>query len=73
MEKEIKALQGSKPQKRIEKYTVDEFFNSLYYECCDSDDNYDGYLHIVSDIDGKETQIKIKDIIQQGAKYQNKD
>ena len=65
-------IQATTPEKQIKKYTTREFFDSLYYECCDSDDNYDGLLHIVSDIDGTETKIKIADIIHDGAKYQNK-
>lgn len=55
-----------------QKYTTEELFNSLYYQCCDADDDYDGFLHIISDIDGRETKLKIADIVHEAAKYQNK-
>lgn len=64
--------QASIPQKRIEKYTVDEVLKSLHYECCDADDGYDGLLHIISDINGMKVKVKIADIIHETAKYQNK-
>lgn len=68
-----KDLQASEPQKRERtKYTMAEFWDSLYYECCDADDDYDGYMHIVSDIDGSEIKIKVSNIVHQAAQYQNK-
>lgn len=45
------------------KYTIKEFWKSLYYELNDCDGDFDGYLHIVSTIDGSEVKINLKEII----------
>ena len=39
------------------------FFDRFKTSKNDSDDNSDGYLHLVSTIDGRETKIIIKDLL----------
>ena len=50
--------------KKARKYTIQEFWDSLYWELTDCDDDYDGYLHIVSTINGTEKTILLTDLIQ---------
>lgn len=45
------------------KYTVREVLDSLYWETRDADENYDGFLHLVSSINGMEQKIDIKQLI----------
>ena len=74
MKEEIKQenqTSGFIPEKVVYRYTPDEFWKSLYYECCDSDGDYDGYLHLVSSLNGSQIKIPIKDIINESAKKQN--
>ena len=66
------SVQASKPEKVIQKYFVEEFWSSLYYQSYNEDNEYDGFLHIISNIDGREVKIPIKDIVHEAAKYQHK-
>lgn len=45
------------------RYTMKEFWDSLYYELNDCDGDFDGYLHLVSTIDGSEWKLKLKDLL----------
>ena len=62
---------GSKPEKIVRKYTMEEFWESLYYDTADADDDYDGFLHISSNINGTEIKIPIADIVHAASKAQN--
>ena len=59
------------PLQRPHKYTVQEFWDSLYWETCDADEDYDGFLHIVSTLNGSEIKVKIADIVHTAAVDQN--
>ena len=54
--------QTSQKQEEPSKHTVREVFDSLFYEVCDEDGDYDGFLHIVSDINGAQIKIKMDDL-----------
>jgi hypothetical protein len=45
------------------KYPVREVLDSLSWSILDYDDDYDGYLHIYSEINGAEIKIEIKKIL----------
>jgi len=71
MDDETNKTSGFKPEKVVHKYTPEEFWKSIYYECCDEDGDYDGFLHIVSALNGSQIKIPIKDIINESARKQN--
>jgi hypothetical protein len=43
----------------------------LYWETCDSDDDYDDCLHIISTINGSEVKVRLADIVHTAAEDQN--
>lgn len=45
------------------RYTMKEFWDSLYWELNDCDGDFDGFIHIVSTIDGSEIKIKLKKLL----------
>ena len=53
----------SKPEQEG-KYTVKEFWDSLYHEFVDCDEDFDGKIHITSVIDGSGTTIDLKEFMQ---------
>ncbi len=66
------SVSGFKAQPIIRKYTMEEFWQSLSYCTYDADDDYDGFLHIQSNINGSEIKIAIAHIIHEASKYQSK-
>lgn len=56
------AATGKMPDALPSKHTVKEVFDSCYWQAVDHDDGYDGFLHIVSDINGLEFKISIDEI-----------
>lgn len=61
------------PEKIVRKYTMQEFWASLYWDIGDEDDDYDGFLHIMSNINNDEQiKIPIKDIIHGASELQRK-
>ncbi len=64
--------QVSEPTKVQKKYTIEEFWRSLYWEIGGADEQYDGLLHIVSTINGTEVKIPIADIHHEASARQQK-
>lgn len=69
----LQNISGFKAEKIVRKYTMEEFWASLYWDTTDENDDYDGYLHICSNINGTEIKIPIADIVHQASKAQNKE
>lgn len=52
------------------KYTVREVLDSLSFEEVDHDGDFDGYIHLTSDLDGSGTQINMSKLTTYGnARY----
>lgn len=51
---------------RPRRYTMEEFWKSLYWEVESDDGEFDGYIHVVSTIDGSEIKIKLTDFLSIG-------
>ena len=62
-EEETSEVCESAPKKVVHKYTVREVFDSLSFSATDCDDDFDGFLHIASDLNGEEVKIQIRDLI----------
>ena len=60
----------SPPEKLIRKYTIEEFWASLSWEIGDQDGDYDGLLHVSSNINGTEVKIPIHEIVHAASKSQ---
>jgi len=67
--------QQSKPTQSTKTYTTKEFFDSLYWEleggsvAREDDGDYDGFLTIVSSIDGSSTKIPLDGILSKNPYY----
>lgn len=48
--------------RELTKYTVREVLDSLYFEVVDHDSDFDGFIHLTSDLNGLGFKIKIADL-----------
>jgi len=51
------------PDVSAPKYSVEEVLSSLYYTLLNNDDQYDGYLYIVSTLNGQQTKIALNEVL----------
>lgn len=56
---------GKKQEVSSKKYSVREVLDSLSYEVVDHDGNYDGFVHVSSDINGMEIKISVESLRKQ--------
>lgn len=56
-------MQKEIPEEIENKYTVREVLDSLAYSVVDSDDDYDGHIHITSSINGELVKLNIEKLL----------
>ena len=55
-------MNKTKQEKVESRHTVREVFDSCYFETVDCDGNKDGFLHIISTINGAEIKIPLDEL-----------